>query len=125
MENLTMAQVFIRPVHEKKKNGHCGLQRKNQNWWKEGNVFPSVFLCGSWTGVTRKEIVISCVATACPKNLQRDKMNMECCPVKKEEKKSQHTCGGKVSLSLNSKRRIKGTDKWLVPMAKEHVASKQ
>ena len=72
------------------------------------------------------KVVISCVArTACPKNLQWDKMNMECCPVKKEEKKSQHTCGGKVSLSLNSKRRIKGTDKWLVPMAKEHVASKQ
>ena len=72
------------------------------------------------------KVVISCVATACPENLQRDKMNMEWqCPVKNEEKKSEHTCGGKVSLSLNSKRRIKGTDKWLVPMAKEHVASKQ
>ena len=44
MENMTMAQVFIRPVHEKEKNGHCGLQRKNQNWWKEGDVFPRVFI---------------------------------------------------------------------------------
>ena len=54
------------------------------------------------------KVVNSCVATACPKILPRDKMNMECCPVKKEEKKSEHTCGGKVSLQLNSKRRIKG-----------------
>ena len=52
--------------------------------------------------------IISCVATACPKNLERDKMNMEWCPVKKEEQKSEHTtCGRKVSLSLDSKRRTK------------------
>ena len=44
LENLTMAQVFIRPVHEKEKNGHCVSQRKNQNWWKEGDVFPRVFI---------------------------------------------------------------------------------
>ena len=56
------------------------------------------------------KVVISCVATACPKDLQRDKMNMECCPVKKEEKKSEHTCGGKVSLSLDSKRRNTGRE---------------
>ena len=36
------------------------------------------------------KVVISCVATACPKNLQWDKMNMECCPVNQEEK-SQNT----------------------------------
>ena len=79
--------------------------------------------------------IISCVATACPKNLERDKMNMEWCPVKKEEQKSEHTtCGRKVSLSLDSKRRTKdrhqrgrsaggaGEVDWLVPMVEDHVA---
>ena len=115
----------------RKKTGRCVLQRKNPNWWKEGDVF-NVFLCGSWTGVTRKEVVISCVATACPKNLQRDKMSMECCPVKKEEK-SQNTPVEEKCLchwipKEESKAGTKGQvvpEKWLVPMVKEHVARKQ
>ena len=65
-----MAQVFIRPaVHEEKKKMDT-VARKGRIKIGEKKVMSS-------PECSLMKVVISCVATACPENLQRDKMNME------------------------------------------------